>query len=51
MNITLEQAQKAVQASIDKSKELSLKMNIAVVDSGANLVSRLRKLKPPGFLI
>ncbi len=42
MNITLEQAQKAVQASIDKSKELNLKMNIAVVDAGANLVAFAR---------
>ncbi len=42
MNITLEQAQKAVQASIEKSKELSLKMNIAVVDAGANLIAFAR---------
>ncbi|MBT0606780.1 GlcG/HbpS family heme-binding protein [Aequorivita echinoideorum] len=39
MNITLEQAQKAVAAAIEKSKELNVKMNITVVDSGANLVA------------
>ena len=38
MNITLEQAQKALQAAIKKAEELELKMNIAVVDAGANLV-------------
>lgn len=37
MNITLEQAQAAVQAALAKSAELNLKMNIAVVDEGANL--------------
>ncbi len=39
MNITLEQAQKAVKAAIKKSKELNVKMNITVVDSGTNLVA------------
>ncbi len=39
MNITLEQAQKAVKAAIEKSKELNVKMNISVVDSGTNLVA------------
>ncbi len=42
MNITLEQAQEAIQASIKKSKELNLKMNIAVVDAGANLIAFAR---------
>lgn len=37
MNITLEQAQTAIEAAIRKSEELGVKMNIAVVDSGANL--------------
>jgi uncharacterized protein GlcG (DUF336 family) len=37
MNITLEQAQAAVTAAVKKSEELGLKMNIAVVDAGANL--------------
>jgi uncharacterized protein GlcG (DUF336 family) len=35
--LTLEQAQAAVAAAQAKAKELGLKMNIAVVDSGANL--------------
>jgi len=39
MNITLEQAQKAIEAAVEKSKELGVKMNIAVVDSGVNLVA------------
>lgn len=39
MNITLEQAQKAIQAALEKSKELGVKMNIAVMDSGVNLVA------------
>jgi uncharacterized protein GlcG (DUF336 family) len=42
MSITLEQAQNAVQAALKKSKELNLKMNIAVVDAGANLVAFAR---------
>ncbi|MGI4832263.1 MAG: GlcG/HbpS family heme-binding protein [Janthinobacterium lividum] len=37
MGITLEQAQAAIQASLKKSQELNLKMNIAIVDEGANL--------------
>jgi uncharacterized protein GlcG (DUF336 family) len=36
-DITLEQAQAAVAAAQAKAKELGLKMNIAVVDAGANL--------------
>lgn len=39
MNITLEQAQKAIDAALEKSKELGVKMNIAVMDSGVNLVA------------
>ena len=35
--ITLEQAQAAVEAAINKSGELGVSMNIAIVDSGANL--------------
>ena len=38
-NITLEQARKVVDAAIQKSNELGVKMNIAVVDSGTNLVA------------
>lgn len=39
MNITLEQAQKAIDAAIAKSKEIGTKMNIAVMDNGVNLVA------------
>jgi uncharacterized protein GlcG (DUF336 family) len=39
MNITLEQARKAIDAAIRKATELGVKMNIAVVDSGTNLVA------------
>ena len=42
MNISLEQAQKAIQAAVAKSAELGLKMNIAVVDAGANLTAFAR---------
>jgi len=42
MNITATQAQKALEAGIKKSKELEVKMNIAVVDAGANLKSFIR---------
>ncbi len=36
-DITLAQARTAVEAALAKAKELGLKMNIAVVDGGANL--------------
>lgn len=36
-DITLEKAREAVSAGIQKSKELGFKMNVAVVDAGANL--------------
>ena len=39
MNITLDQAQKIIEAALEKSKELGVKMNIAVMDSGTNLVA------------
>jgi uncharacterized protein GlcG (DUF336 family) len=42
MNITLQQAQKTLTAAHNKSNELGLKMNIAVVDAGANLVAFAR---------
>ena len=42
MNITAAQAQKALEAGIKKSKELDVKMNIAVVDGGANLKGFIR---------
>ncbi|GAB2783643.1 uncharacterized protein GlcG (DUF336 family) [Hymenobacter luteus] len=42
MGITLKQAQAAVQAAHDKALQMGVKMNIAVVDSGANLVAFIR---------
>lgn len=42
MSITLEQAQAAVQAAQQKSTEMGVKMNIAVVDAGANLTAFAR---------
>jgi len=39
MNITLAQAEKIISAGKEKSKALDTKMNIAVVDAGANLVA------------
>lgn len=36
-DISLEQARGAVTAAINKAKDLGVKMNIAVVDAGANL--------------
>lgn len=35
--ISLQQAREAVTAAIEKSQEIGVKMNIAVVDAGANL--------------
>lgn len=42
MNIALEQAEKMIAAAKQKSEELNTKMNIAVVDAGANLVAFAR---------
>lgn len=42
MKMTLSKAQKIVEAAISKSKELDVKMNIAVVDAGANLKAFVR---------
>jgi uncharacterized protein GlcG (DUF336 family) len=42
MNITLLQAEKAILEAKQKSIEIDTKMNIAVVDSGANLVAFAR---------
>ena len=39
MNITLEQAEAAINAAKTKAKELDTLMNIAVVDAGANLIA------------
>lgn len=42
MNITLEQAQTIMEAAIQKSRDMGVKMNIAVVDAGANLTAFVR---------
>lgn len=42
MNISLKQAQSAIESAIKKSEELGLAMNIAIVDSGANLTAFVR---------
>lgn len=42
MNITLAQAERAIAAAKEKAKSLDTKMNIAVVDAGANLVAFAR---------
>ena len=42
MDITLLQAQAIVAAAIEKSEALNLKMNVAVVDGGANLIAFAR---------
>ncbi len=42
MGITLEQAEKLIDAAKKKSVELDTKMNIAIVDAGANLVAFAR---------
>ena len=41
-DISLEQARAAVDVAVEKSKELNLKMDIAVVDGGANLKAFVR---------
>jgi uncharacterized protein GlcG (DUF336 family) len=42
MSITHEQAQKAVQAAYQKAIEMGVKMNVSVVDVGANLTDFAR---------
>ncbi len=42
MSITLDQAEKMISVAKSKSTELDTKMNIAVVDAGANLVAFAR---------
>lgn len=42
MNITLEQAEKAIAAAKRKAASIDTKMNIAIVDAGANLVAFAR---------
>ncbi|HEA29819.1 MAG TPA: heme-binding protein [Leeuwenhoekiella sp.] len=42
MNITLEQAEKLIQVAKKKAASIDTKMNIAIVDGGANLVAFAR---------
>ena len=42
MNITLEQAQSAIEAAKLKAQEIDTKMNICIVDAGANQVAFVR---------
>ena len=42
MNITLEQAEKMISAAKKKATSIDAKMNIAVVDAGANVVAAVR---------
>ena len=42
MGITLEQAQAAIHAAHQKALDMGVKMNIAVVDAGANLTAFVR---------
>jgi uncharacterized protein GlcG (DUF336 family) len=42
MSITLEKAEIAIKAAREKAIELGVKMNIAVVDAGANLTAFVR---------
>ena len=42
MNITLAQAEKAIAAAQQKAVAIDTKMNIAIVDGGANLVAFVR---------
>lgn len=42
MNITLAQAEKMIAVAIEKSTAIDTKMNIAIVDAGANLVAFAR---------
>lgn len=42
MNITLEKAEKLIEAAKAKAKSIDTKMNIAIVDGGANLVAFVR---------
>jgi uncharacterized protein GlcG (DUF336 family) len=42
MNITLKQAELAIQAAKEKASQLGTLMNIAIVDAGVNLVAFVR---------
>jgi len=42
MNISLEQAETAIKAGKEKATQINIPMNIAIVDTGANLVAFAR---------
>lgn len=42
MNITLAQAERMIEKAKQKATELDVKMNVAIVDGGANLVAFVR---------
>lgn len=42
MNISLEQAEAAIKAGKEKATQINIPMNIAIVDTGANLVAFAR---------
>ncbi|MCK8495036.1 heme-binding protein [Spirosoma sp. RP8] len=42
MYVTLQQAQQAIEAAQSKAAEIGVPMNIAIVDSGANLMAFVR---------
>jgi uncharacterized protein GlcG (DUF336 family) len=42
MNLTFEQASRAIKAAKDKAQEIGVSMNIALVDGGANLTAFAR---------
>ena len=42
MTITLDQAEKAITAAKQKALELNTKMNICIVDAGANMLAFVR---------
>jgi uncharacterized protein GlcG (DUF336 family) len=42
MNISLQQAEKAIKAAQQKAEQLGTSMDIAVVDSGTNLTAFAR---------
>jgi len=41
-DLTRERAETALEAALDKAEDLDLKMNVAIVDAGANLKAFLR---------
>ena len=46
VDITLEQAEAAARAAVEKSRQIGARMDIAVVDAGANLKAFARMGHP-----